>query len=402
MKNPLSMSDEEFAGLNSPADVVNEEAPVVEVTAPTTETVPSTEDAPVIPAVEEVSAVEVPVKEEIIEPVVPTKKTTTQEKDKTATSIEQKPAATTSTEKPEVPAKEATVPPTEVKSDATIPDYKNFYERIMAPLKANGKTIELKTPEEAIQLMQMGANYTKKMQAITPYRKVLTMLENNALLDENKLSFLIDLDKKNPEAIKKLVAESGIDPLDLGRDSKTTYFEGNHRVSDEEVGFKTAVDDLKSNPDGIATLQEINAWDQASKEVLWKNPDLMDAIHKQRENGIYNQIQTEIERRRTLGMIPVSTPFINAYQIVGDELQAAGAFKPKSTVAVTPKPITPQSTAATPVVTRVETPKPAVVNNGKANAASSTRSTPRSAGDKRINPLAMSDDEFLKQMDNRV
>lgn len=43
-------------------------------------------------------------------------------------------------------------------------DYKAGYEQIMALTKANGKTMQVKSVEEAIQLMQMGANYTRKMQ----------------------------------------------------------------------------------------------------------------------------------------------------------------------------------------------------------------------------------------------
>src|SRR5690606_26772936 len=201
------------------------------------------------------------------------------------------------------------------------PDYKAFYERIMAPLKANGKTIDLRNPEEAIQLMQMGANYTRKMQAIAPHRKVLLMLENNGLLDEGKLSFLIDIEKKNPEAIKKLIKDAGIDPreIDLEDPDAKPYLVGNHRVTDEEASFRAVLDDLGSNPEGKATLQAIQAqWDQASKEVLWKQPEVMTLIHQQRENGIYDRISAEMERRRTLGMIPPNVPFLPAYKAIGD------------------------------------------------------------------------------------
>ena len=70
-------------------------------------------------------------------------------------------------------------------------NYKEGYEKLMAPFKANGKMITPRSPEEAISLMQMGANYTRKMQELQPYRKVMLMLQNNGLMDEEKLSFLI-------------------------------------------------------------------------------------------------------------------------------------------------------------------------------------------------------------------
>lgn len=276
-------------------------------------------------------------------------------------------------------------------------DYKTFYEKVMAPFNANGKTIQLKTPEEAIQLQQMGANYTRKMQDIAPYRKVLLMLENNKLLDEDKLSYLIDLDKKNPDAIKKLVKDSGIDPIDIDTEEESTYRTGNHRVSDEEAAFRGVLEELGSNPNGKETLQLINTqWDQASKEVLWTQPEVMQVIHEQKSNGIYDRIATEIERQRTLGMIPPQVPFLQAYKKIGDELAQAGAFN--DLVQQTPAPVQQTQTPA-PVAKRVASPKSPVANGDKASAASPTRSTPRKAATI-VNPLSLPDDEFEKQFAN--
>lgn len=279
----------------------------------------------------------------------------------------------------------------------TSPDYKAFYEKVMSPLKANGKIIDLKTPEEAVQLMQMGANYTRKMQAIAPHRKILLMLENNDLLDEGKLSFLIDIEKKNPEAIKKLIKDAEIDPMDLDLDDPQAkpYLEGNHRVTDEEAGFRTILDELSSNPEGKATLQAITLWDQASKEVLWKQPDVMQLIHQQRENGIYDRINTELERQRALGQIPPNVPFLHAYKAIGDQMAQAGGFDDL----VNPAPQSQQrQEPKAPVATTVARPKPAVRNGDKVNAASPTRTTSANGSKTVINPLALSDDEFMKQV----
>ena len=266
-------------------------------------------------------------------------------------------------------------------------DYKAGYEQIMAPFKANGKTMQVKSVDEAIQLMQMGANYTRKMQELQPHRKTLLMLENNGLLDEGKLSFLIDLDKKNPEAIKKLLQDANINPLDVDMDQESTYQEGNHKVSDEEAQFRLVLDELNSNPVGRETLQTINStWDQASKEVLWKQPEVMNTIHQQRENGVYARIMAEIDRRRTLGVIQVGVPFLEAYRVVGDELHKAGAFNDL---------FKPKATAVAPVATRAAMPKPTGLDP-KAEAAAVHRGSPS----KTTSPLeAMqkaSDDEFLK------
>ena len=265
-------------------------------------------------------------------------------------------------------------------------DYKKFYEKIMTPFKANGKLITLKTPEEAIQLMQMGANYTRKMQAIAPYKKTLMMLENNNLLDEDKLSFLIDLDKKNPEAIKKLIKDAGIDPLEIDTSTEPQYKEGSHKVSNEEAAFMSVLDDLKQSQEGMQTIQEINSnWDDASKKILWNSPEIMRTIHQQRANGVYKIITEEMERQRVLGNIPAETPFLMAYKQIGDALAAKQKPAPMQPVAVKAKTVKTSS----------------LKNNEKAKAAAPNRTT-ASAPKKFINPLAMSDEEFLKQMENRL
>lgn len=359
----LGMSDEDFLKLNGPTEVKEETAPVV------------------VP-VEEATAVIEPVKVETAEEVLAVDEEKIQEEE----------AVVAETLKDAQPDPVTKSEPVKVDEPTSVINYEEQYNRLMAPFKANGKMITLNSPEELIQLAQMGANYTRKMQDIQPHRKVLQMLQNNGLLDEGKLSFLIDLDKKDPEAIKKLIKDTGMDPLDIDTSVEPAYKEGNHRISDEDVAFTTALEDIKSTPNGIETIQVINQWDHASKDLLWKSPDLMAVIHSQRDNGIYDRIATEIDRRKTLGIIPATVPFIQAYRVVGDELNNQGKFNDL----VKPIPKNNQ-----PIATRVVTPKPTVTNGTKASAASTTRSVTTSAK-QLVNPLAMSDEDFLKQMNNRV
>lgn len=270
-------------------------------------------------------------------------------------------------------------------------NYKEGYEKLMAPFKANGKMITPRSPEEAISLMQMGANYTRKMQELQPYRKVMLMLQNNGLMDEEKLSFLIDLDKKNPEAIKKLLKDSGTDPLDFNPDEEINYQGGNYRVTDTEADFATEIDDLKSTQEGQATLGVISStWDAASKDALYQNRGLLHTIHEQRENGIYDTIANEVNRLQVLGQIPVGTPFIQAYNYVGNLLAQQGAFNQVAK----PEPVQAVKPAVQPVV-RVAQPKQTLANNEQAKAASLNRAATRKATPI-VNPLAMSDEDFAK------
>jgi hypothetical protein len=275
------------------------------------------------------------------------------------------------------------------------PDYKAFYTQAMS-FKANGRTVELKSPDEAIKLMQMGANYTRRMQELAPHRKVLTMLQNHKV-DEAKLDFLIALDKGDPEAVKKLLVDRQIDPLEIDTAKAPDFRGGENAVSDDEVAFRTQLDDLQQSPEGQATIAEMNRrLDDSSKEILWSNPEIMATLHEQRAAGVYDLVVAEMDRLITLGEIKPNTPFLQAYKTAGDKLVAAASGNQGGTTsgqAGQPAP--------TVVATRTAAPKSSVANGDKAAAASSSRSTP--AGKQPLtNPLAMSDDEFLKKLEGRV
>lgn len=278
-------------------------------------------------------------------------------------------------------------------------DYKAGYEALMAPFKANGKLVQARTAEEAIALMQQGANFTRKMQELAPHRKLIQMLQNNDMLDEGQLSFAIDLVKKNPEAIKKLVKDSGIDPMDIDVNAEVQYKEGNHRVSDAEVRFNAELGDLKSTPEGNATLGVIHqTWDDASKQALFNTAGLMSTINEQRASGIYDRITSEIDHLKTLGKIDANVPFLEAYKAVGDHLMQHGGFddlKQKKTETAPAATTTAPAAVQAPVATRVAAPKPVVANGTQASAASASRVAPRKA-EALVNLLGMSDEDFLK------
>ena len=223
-------------------------------------------------------------------------------------------------------------------SDPEDIDYKGWYDKVMAPIKANGKTITLQSPEEAIQLMQMGANYTKKMQQIAPQRKTLMMLEKNGI-DQDTLNFLIDIKNKNPQAIAKLLKDANIDPLDVDTTSQDT--------------------------------ESINQ--------LAQEPNTLYELDKQRQEGTYDYIMQEIDRAKTLGYIDPNMPMLQAYLEVGSNL--ARQMEARSR----------------PVGYGTGSPMP--TNNVRAKQASISRSNGRSS-QQVSNPLSMSDEDFEKYFSN--
>jgi hypothetical protein len=413
-KNYLEMSDEDFGKLPELVTGVTEEVaptPVVEPpVAPLVEEQVSTEvQTPVIEPTTEEQAPPVEKTDEEIQAeadALASKPQETEEEKKTREEKEASEAAAAAELTPEQKAA-ADKAAEEAAEAGERPDYEAFYKQIIGPIKGGKKLIEIKTPEEAIKLMQMGAGFGRKMQEIQPHLKTLRFMEANGLLnvDQSDLAFLVDLKNKNPDAIKKLIKDSGIDPLDISNDEPVNYQTNIPEVTDAEVNFREALSDLANQEGGLETISIVEkTWDKTSHEALMKEPGLLSVIQAQRDTGIYDRIVTEMDRQKALGNIPYTTPFLEAYQQVGNHLRDTNGFADlvdKARQAEPPKVEEPKTVVQPQIIdTKVVAPKSSVSNNDKANAAASTRNSPKVVAPL-VNPLSMSDEEFQKQFGTR-
>ena len=275
----------------------------------------------------------------------------------------------------------------ERKSDV---DYKGFYNTVMKPFKANGKTIELRNAEEAIQLMQMGANYTRKMQEISKHRKTIATLQENGIKTDEDLAFILDIKNKNPEALQKFFKDNDIDPFDVDTSAEVNYKPKVKMVSEEVLETRAILDELNSDPEGSKTLRLIaDTWDEESTRFMWNNPSAFGIIHEQRLSGVYDQIMSEINRQTTLGTLSTTGSILEKYNIVGNQLFGAGQ---------------PQNgTTRKPIDTRVGSRSSTHSSNPRAKAARSPGATGKRSSSVVLEDLMnLDDDKFLEAMKNRV
>jgi len=271
-----------------------------------------------------------------------------------------------------------------IKDEQKEIDYKAAYEDILKPFKANGREMSVDNIEDVRQLMQMGANYNKKMAALKPNLKLLKILENNGLLDESKISYLIDLDKKNPDAIKKLIKDAEIDPLDVDINAESSYKPNTYTVNDKEVELDAVLSDIRETDTFNTTIDIVgNKWDEASKLVLIDNPELIKVINTHVGNGVYETITNEVEKLRMLGKLGGLSD-IDAYKAVGDALYAPRDSRPMNT-------LSNNINTSTSKATNKSDPR----LDEKRKAASTTKSVASSTKSD-FNPLSMSDEEFEK------
>ena len=254
-------------------------------------------------------------------------------------------------------------------------DYKSIYEQVFKPFKANGKEITPKSVEDIISLMQMGANYTKKMQLMAPMKKVVQSLDN-AKIDEQELNFLIDVSKGDKEAIKQLLIKHKIDPLEIDLDGDNTYSPRNNIASDEDVEFNDTLMDIH---DSLPRIQEIlnNTWDDNSKKAILKDPRLMRALHEEVQMGRFDEVQKRLEAEKTFGRYRGISD-VNAYIDLVSKMEQE-RMKTK---------IQPETPIRTESTKKIPDKSKAAPTKGKTSKSSSSLTAK--------DLLSMSDDEFNK------
>jgi hypothetical protein len=202
----------------------------------------------------------------------------------------------------------------------------DFFKKVTAPFKADGKDIQVRSPEDAIRLMQMGVNYGRRMHEMKPMRAQADMLKSVGLDDPIKLNHMIDVMKGKPEAIQKLLKEVKIDPIDIDVTKTTDYKPTNHAVDPKTSAFREAIEATLAQDGGSELIRDINTtWDDQSKEALKDQPVIFQNLLDQRRSGIYEKVKTELNYQRTLGYL-VGVPFVQAYHQVATAMQKAGVF----------------------------------------------------------------------------
>lgn len=258
-----------------------------------------------------------------IEPVTTTEDTTTEVEEVNPNESTQE----SSQEQSEQDTSSIPTPPENI-------NYEDFYKEMMSPIKANGKTLSLQSAKEARQLIQMGANYTKKMQEIAPKRKIIEYLRLNGFESENDVNYLVDLANGNKTAIQKWIQDrnidlNSIDPPELDDDGNQipiNYIPSSSLPNDNDMAVNAVLEDIQQTQDGIRFMNDMLSLDDTSKSYLYEHPTVLYDLQSQKQNGIYDIVANEVERRKTIGSLPDSMDFISAYAKVGAELNSQGRF----------------------------------------------------------------------------
>jgi len=244
--------------------------------------------------------------------------------------------ATDTDEVQEVEASEATEEPSqdaeEEGTEEAKPKVNSLEELLKTPLMRGDTEITVNSAEELVVLAQRGLEAGKRIQDLAPDLKIVSTLKANGITDPKELNFLIALHKKDPAAIQKLVASSGMDPFDVSTDADEEYVAQDYAVPESQLAVESAFADISNTASYDDTLKTINDFDNASKAEIRKDPSMIGQLSAHHENGYYQEIKGIVAKEQAMGNLPGLSDFA-AYKHVWSKIQehsASTAGKPEA------------------------------------------------------------------------
>lgn len=161
-------------------------------------------------------------------------------------------------------------------------------------VRANGKSQEFSNQEKLElfdKLYPQAMDYTKKTQAIKPWRKTIDAIEQAELSHED-VNLMIDVLKGDKDAVSQVLKRTGVDALDL--DTENSVYKPNDYGRDETtLEIKDVVDRISSDPEFDRTQRVLSKeWDESSFNELSKDPRNIELLHADIKSGMFDKVSS--------------------------------------------------------------------------------------------------------------
>ena len=172
-----------------------------------------------------------------------------------------------------------------------INELEQFFN-VQSKTRANGIDYTFSNKEKLEmfdKIFPQAADYTKKMQAIKPFRKRVDYMEQVNMTD-SEFNFLMDLSKGDKAAITELIKRTGVDALELDTENNN-YVAKNYGRDDIELDIKEVVSVIKDDKEYTTTYNVLNSqWDDTSRAEFLKDPKKIRQLHEDVKSGFFDVI----------------------------------------------------------------------------------------------------------------
>lgn len=219
------------------------------------------------------------------------------------------------------PVEETVVNTTPIGTDQDTITPEEFMAKVTQPFMANGRKITVNNADKVVQLMQMGANYNKKLEKLKPHMGILRTLEHYNISSE-ELQFLLDLKAGRKEAIAKVIQDHQIDTYNLPDVEEKPYSGEAQVFTNTQAELESIVRDLQTDPMGNELIQDLtraDLWDKESLDCFSNEPQALNVLLEHKQSGLYDTTMDIIVKDKLLNNIPpewLSRPLIQLYNYV--------------------------------------------------------------------------------------
>lgn len=221
-------------------------------------------------------------------------------------------------------------------------NYKEFYEKVaLAKFTANGREVEgFKNPEDLIRAQQMLHGYSDKMRVFKEFKKFIKPLEERKILEnQDKFNLAMSLIDGDTEAIKQVIKDKGIDPLELDLDN-IAYVPKNTIATDTQLLFEEVYGQARNL--GIEDKFHVvltNEFDDASLQEFMQNKAVRDDLIQHLQTGVYDVVKDEIRRMEMIDTTGELDGFstVDKYRLAVKRLQ-----EKQSQQSAAPKQVVPE------------------------------------------------------------
>ena len=177
-----------------------------------------------------------------------------------------------------------------INDNSKQPVYNNDNE--VLTFKANGQDYHFTVAEMKAQFGKVFAqamDYTKKTQAIKPYRKTIDAIEQSGITHED-VNLMIDVLKGDKDAIAAVLKRTGIDALDIDTE-QSKYVAKDYGRNETELAIREVIEDISRDKEYNTTYNVLQKqWDDRSKEEFVSDPNLIRLLHVDVKSGMFDTI----------------------------------------------------------------------------------------------------------------
>ena len=159
--------------------------------------------------------------------------------------------------------------------------------------KANGQEYEFTVDEMKTQFGKVfgqAMDYTKKMQALKPYRKTVDAIEQAGISGDD-VNLMIDVLKGDKDAIAAVIKRTGVNALELDTEGESNYVAKDYGRNETELDIKEVVESISMDKEYTITHNVLEKqWDDKSREAFVEDPNMIRLLHTDVKSGMFDTI----------------------------------------------------------------------------------------------------------------